>query len=46
VIRRATVEALVISPSTVAKHVSSIFAKTGAATRAPAAVYAREHGLV
>jgi DNA-binding NarL/FixJ family response regulator len=45
VIRRATVEALVISPSTVAKHVSSIFAKTGAATRVEATSYAHKHGL-
>jgi DNA-binding NarL/FixJ family response regulator len=37
--------ALVISPSTVAKHVSNIFDKTGTANRAQAAVYARDHGL-
>jgi DNA-binding CsgD family transcriptional regulator/pimeloyl-ACP methyl ester carboxylesterase len=37
---------LVISASTVAKHVSSIFAKTGAANRVEAASYARDHGLV
>jgi pimeloyl-ACP methyl ester carboxylesterase/DNA-binding CsgD family transcriptional regulator len=38
-------EALVISESTVAKHVSSILAKTGAANRTEAAVYARDKGL-
>jgi pimeloyl-ACP methyl ester carboxylesterase/DNA-binding CsgD family transcriptional regulator len=37
---------LVISASTVAKHVSSIFAKTGAANRTEAAGYARDRGLV
>jgi pimeloyl-ACP methyl ester carboxylesterase/DNA-binding CsgD family transcriptional regulator len=37
---------LVISASTVAKHVSSIYAKTGAANRVEAASYARDHGLV
>jgi pimeloyl-ACP methyl ester carboxylesterase len=39
-------EALVISASTVAKHVSSIFAKTGAANRVEAAAYAHRNGLV
>jgi DNA-binding NarL/FixJ family response regulator len=38
-------EELVISPSTVAKHVSNILAETGAANRTEAAVYARDHGL-
>jgi DNA-binding CsgD family transcriptional regulator/pimeloyl-ACP methyl ester carboxylesterase len=38
-------KALVISSSTVAKHVSSILDKTGTANRAQAAVYARDHGL-
>jgi DNA-binding CsgD family transcriptional regulator len=38
-------EVLVISSSTVAKHVSSILTKTGAANRAQAAVYAKDHGL-
>ncbi|HLF72256.1 MAG TPA: alpha/beta fold hydrolase [Dehalococcoidia bacterium] len=37
---------LVISASTVAKHVGSIFDKTGAANRTEAAVYARDHGIV
>jgi DNA-binding CsgD family transcriptional regulator len=36
---------LVISLSTVAKHVTSILSKTGAANRAQAAVYAHDHGL-
>jgi DNA-binding NarL/FixJ family response regulator len=38
-------EALVISASTVAKHVSSILAKTESANRVEAAVYAKDHGL-
>jgi DNA-binding NarL/FixJ family response regulator len=37
---------LVISLNTVRRHVSNIFDKTGAANRAQAAVYARDHGLV
>jgi ATP/maltotriose-dependent transcriptional regulator MalT len=37
---------LVISLNTVARHVSNIFAKTGAANRAEAATYAYRHGLV
>jgi class 3 adenylate cyclase/DNA-binding CsgD family transcriptional regulator len=37
---------LVISLNTVLKHVSNIFAKTGAANRAEAAIYASRHGLV
>jgi DNA-binding CsgD family transcriptional regulator/pimeloyl-ACP methyl ester carboxylesterase len=36
---------LVISSSTVAKHVTSILSKTGAANRTEAAVYARDHDL-
>jgi pimeloyl-ACP methyl ester carboxylesterase/DNA-binding CsgD family transcriptional regulator len=36
---------LVISPSTVAKHVTNILAKTGAANRTEAALYARDRGL-
>jgi DNA-binding NarL/FixJ family response regulator len=36
---------LVISQNTVIRHVSNIFAKTGAANRAQAAVYAKDHGL-
>jgi DNA-binding CsgD family transcriptional regulator len=37
---------LVISLNTVARHVSNIFSKTGAANRAEAATYAYRHGLV
>jgi len=36
---------LVISLNTVNRHVSNIYAKTGSANRAQAAVYARDHGL-
>ena len=38
-------EALVISHNTVIRHVSNIFAKTGAANRTEAARYAHRHGL-
>jgi DNA-binding CsgD family transcriptional regulator len=38
-------EALVISLNTVQRHVSNILAKTGAANRTEAAVYARDRGL-
>jgi DNA-binding NarL/FixJ family response regulator len=38
-------DALVISLNTVRRHVSNIFDKTGAANRAQAAFYARDHGL-
>lgn len=37
---------LVISPTTVAKHVTSILTKTESANRAQAAVFAHQHGLV
>ena len=37
---------LVISPNTVNRHVSNIYAKTGAANRAEAASYATRNGLV
>jgi DNA-binding CsgD family transcriptional regulator/pimeloyl-ACP methyl ester carboxylesterase len=36
---------LVISQNTVIRHVANIFDKTGAANRAQAAVYAKEHGI-
>jgi DNA-binding NarL/FixJ family response regulator len=36
---------LVISQNTVIRHVSNIFAKTGAANRAQAAVYAKDQGI-
>jgi DNA-binding NarL/FixJ family response regulator len=38
-------DALVISPNTVVRHVSNIFAKTGVANRAEAASFATRHGL-
>ncbi|MGE3598851.1 MAG: LuxR C-terminal-related transcriptional regulator, partial [Dehalococcoidia bacterium] len=37
---------LVLSPNTVTRHVSHIFAKTGVANRAEAATYAARHGLL
>jgi DNA-binding CsgD family transcriptional regulator len=37
---------LVLSPNTVTRHISHIFAKTGAANRAEAAAYAARHGLL
>jgi len=42
---RAIAEALFISPNTVLRHVSNIFAKTGVANRAEAAAYATREGL-
>jgi DNA-binding CsgD family transcriptional regulator len=42
---RAIAEALFISPNTVLRHVSNIFAKTGMANRAEAAAYATREGL-
>ena len=42
---RAIAEELVLSESTVANHLFSIFAKTGAENRAAAAAYALRHGL-
>jgi DNA-binding NarL/FixJ family response regulator len=36
---------LVISQNTVIRHVSNIFAKTGAANRAQATAYAKDHGI-
>ena len=39
-------EALVISPNTVAKHVTSIFTKTGTANRVEATAFAHRHHLV
>jgi DNA-binding NarL/FixJ family response regulator len=37
---------LVISVNTVFRHVSNIFAKTGASNRVEAAAYAQRHGLI
>jgi DNA-binding CsgD family transcriptional regulator len=42
---RAIAETLFISPNTVLRHVSNIFAKTGVANRAEAAAYATREGL-
>jgi DNA-binding CsgD family transcriptional regulator len=42
---QAIAEALFISPNTVLRHVSNIFAKTGVANRAEAAAYATRQGL-
>jgi DNA-binding NarL/FixJ family response regulator len=42
---RAIAQALLISPNTVLRHVSNIFAKTGVANRAEAAAYATRQGL-
>jgi DNA-binding CsgD family transcriptional regulator len=42
---RAIAQALFISPNTVLRHVSNIFAKTGVANRAEAAAYATRQGL-
>jgi DNA-binding NarL/FixJ family response regulator len=43
---REIAEALVLSPKTVARHLSNIFAKLGVASRTQAAAYAYERGLV
>jgi HD-GYP domain-containing protein (c-di-GMP phosphodiesterase class II) len=43
---RETAAALVISPRTVGSHVEHIYAKTGVTTRAGAALFAMEHGLL
>jgi DNA-binding NarL/FixJ family response regulator len=42
---RGIAEALFISPSTVERHISNIFNKTGSANRADATRYAMRHGL-
>jgi DNA-binding NarL/FixJ family response regulator len=39
-------ERLVISPKTVGKHVEHIYAKTDASSRAAAALFAMQHGLL
>lgn len=43
---REIAKALVLSERTVERHVADIYTKIGAANRAQAAVYAKEHGLV
>jgi len=42
---REIAEALFITQNTVIRHVANIFAKTGSANRARAAVFASEHGI-
>jgi len=37
---------LFISPNTVARHLTNIFAKTGTSSRAESSVYAARHGLL
>ncbi len=37
---------LFLSPKTVARHLSNIFAKTGSSSRAAATAYAYDHGLM
>ena len=42
---REIAAALGISPNTVARHVSNVFDKVGAANRTGAAAYAHQHGI-
>ena len=43
---REIAEHLVISPRTAERHVQDVYTKIGFSTRAGAALYAMEHGLV
>jgi DNA-binding NarL/FixJ family response regulator len=43
---REIADQLFLSPKTVARHLSNIFAKTGAGSRAAATAYAYDHGLM
>jgi DNA-binding NarL/FixJ family response regulator len=43
---RAAAAELQLSPKTVGHHVASVYAKLGVSTRAAAALFAREHGLL
>ena len=44
--KRAAAAALVVAPATVDHHVRHIYGKIGVSTRAGAAVFALEHGLL
>jgi HD-GYP domain-containing protein (c-di-GMP phosphodiesterase class II) len=44
--RKEIAAELVIAPKTVGRHVENIYAKTGLSTRAGAALFASEHGLL
>jgi DNA-binding NarL/FixJ family response regulator len=43
---KAIAQRLVVSPKTVSNHVEHIYAKIGVSTRAAAALFAMQHGLV
>jgi DNA-binding NarL/FixJ family response regulator len=43
---RAIADRLVISPKTVSNHVEHIYTKIGSSTRAAAALFAVQHGLL
>ncbi len=43
---KQTAQQLAISPKTVGRHIESIYSKIGASTRAAAALFAVEHGLL
>ena len=43
---RQVAERLFISPKTVGRHVENLYAKIGISSRAAAAVFAMEHGLL
>jgi len=44
--KRQVAEALIVAPATVDHHVRHIYAKIGVSTRAGAAVFALEHGIL
>ena len=43
---KAIATKLVVAPKTVSNHVEHIYAKIGVSTRAAAAIFAMQHGLV
>ena len=43
---REAAELLVLSPKTVGRHVENLYRKLGVSSRAAAAVFAMEHGLL